>query len=42
MTKEVADFLKANKQLIEVGDFRKLYENALSEFKNWEQFLNLN
>ena len=32
MTKEVADFLKANQQLIEVGDFRKLYENALSGF----------
>ena len=32
MTREVADFLKANKQLIEVGDFRKLYENALSGF----------
>ena len=29
MTKEVADFLKANQQLIEVGDFRKLYENAI-------------
>ena len=32
MTKEVADFLKANKQLIEVGDFRKLYENAVIGF----------
>ena len=32
MTREVADFLKANKQLIEEGDFRKLYENALSGF----------
>ena len=29
MTREVADFLKANQQLIEVGDFRKLYENAV-------------
>ena len=32
MTKEVADFLKANQQLIEVGDFRKLYENAFIWF----------
>ena len=32
MTREVADFLKANQQLIEVGDFRKLYENAFTEF----------
>lgn len=32
MTKEVANFLKANQQLIEVGDFRKLYENAFTEF----------
>lgn len=32
MTREVADFLKANQQLIEVGDFRKLYENALTWF----------
>ena len=32
MTKEVADFLKANKQLIEEGDFRKLYENAFIWF----------
>lgn len=32
MTREVANFLKANQQLIEAGDFRKLYENALSEF----------
>ena len=32
MTREVADFLKANQQLIEVGDFRKLYENAFIWF----------
>lgn len=32
MTKEIADFIKANQQLIEVGDFRKLYENAFTEF----------
>ena len=32
MTREVADFLKANKQLIEEGDFRKLYENAVIGF----------
>ena len=32
MTKEVADFLKANQQLIAVGDFRKLYENAVTKF----------
>ena len=32
MTREVADFLKANKQLIEEGDFRKLYENAFIWF----------
>ena len=32
MTREVANFLKANQQLIEAGDFRKLYENALSGF----------
>ena len=32
MTREVADFLKANQQLIEVGDFRKLYENAIIGF----------
>lgn len=36
MTREVADFLKANKQLIEVGDFRKLYENAVIGF-NWSK-----
>ena len=38
MTKEVADFLKANKQLIEVGDFRKLYENALSGFNGSKRY----
>lgn len=38
MTREVADFLKANKQLIEVGDFRKLYENALSEFNGSRRY----
>lgn len=38
MTKEVADFLKANQQLIEVGDFRKLYENALSEFNRSKRY----
>lgn len=32
MTKEIADFIKANQQLIEAGDFRKLYENAFTEF----------
>lgn len=32
MTKEIADFIKANQQLIEVGDFRKLYENAVIGF----------
>ena len=32
MTREVADFIKANQQLIEVGDFRKLYENAVIGF----------
>lgn len=32
MTKEVADFLKANQQLIAAGDFRKLYENAIIGF----------
>lgn len=32
MTKEIADFIKANQQLIEVGDFRKLYENAIIGF----------
>ena len=38
MTKEVADFLKANQQLIEVGDFRKLYENALSGFNGSKRY----
>ena len=38
MTREVADFLKANKQLIEVGDFRKLYENALSGFNGSKRY----
>ena len=38
MTREVADFLKANKQLIEVGDFRKLYENALSGFNGSRRY----
>ena len=38
MTKEVADFLKANQQLIEVGDFRKLYENALSGFNGSKKY----
>lgn len=33
MTKEIADFLKANQQLIEAGDFRKLYDNAIIEFR---------
>lgn len=33
MTKEVADFLKANQQLIEAGDFRNLYDNANIKFK---------
>ena len=38
MTREVADFLKANRQLIEVGDFRKLYENALSGFNGSKKY----
>ena len=38
MTREVADFLKANKQLIEEGDFRKLYENALSGFNGSRKY----
>lgn len=32
MTREVADFLNANQQLIEAGDFRELYENAFIKF----------
>ena len=38
MTREVADFLKANKHLIEEGDFRKLYENALSGFNGSKRY----
>ena len=38
MTREVANFLKANQQLIEAGDFRKLYENALSEFNRSKRY----
>lgn len=32
MTKDIADFLNANQQLIEAGDFRELYENAFIKF----------
>lgn len=32
MTKDTADFIKANQQLIAAGDFHKLYENAVTEF----------
>lgn len=32
MNKEIAEFLKANQQLIEIGDFRKLYDNTYSPF----------
>lgn len=32
MTKEIADFIKANQQLIEASDFRKLYEKAITAF----------
>lgn len=38
MTKEVADFLKANQELIEAGDFRKLYEKAITEFVISERY----
>ena len=38
MTREVADFLKANQQLIEAGDFRKLYENTLSGFNGSKRY----
>lgn len=38
MTREVADFLKANKQLIAVGDFRKLYENAFTWFNGSRRY----
>lgn len=33
MNRDIADFLQANQQLIEAGDFRKLYDNAIVEFK---------
>lgn len=32
MTRETADFIKANQQLIAAGDFHKLYENAITWF----------
>ena len=38
MTKEVANFLKANQQLIEAGDFRKLYENAVIGFNGYKRY----
>ena len=38
MTREIAEFLKTNQQLIEAGNFRKLYENALSEFNRSKRY----
>ena len=41
MTREVADFLKANQQLIEVGDFRKLYENTFTWFIKFGRYASI-
>ena len=41
MTKEVADFIKANQQLIEVGDFRKLYENTFTWFIKFGRYASI-
>lgn len=41
MTKEIADFIKANQQLIEVGDFRKLYENTFTWFIKFGRYASI-